>query len=393
MFGDSYIKKNGLSAIIEEVPDPSVEMIVVIPSIKEPNIIKTLESLIKSTSPTCKAEVIIFINHSEDAPEETKYFNQQTRAELDKWIKINCPPFMTIYPIGPVSLPRKWAGAGLARKRGMDEAMRRFNYLNKPKGIIVSLDADAVVHEKYFCEIEKYFLENPNIIGTTIFFEHQTDGLSKKQFEGIRLYEQYMYYYKEALKYTGYPYAMYTVGSAFAVTANAYVKRGGMNRRKAGEEFYFLQELAQQGKIGEITSKLVFPSARISERAPFGTGQMMKRWMEGTEDLSLTYDLSAFQDLRLFINQITLLYKINEKDFQSFCTKLPKPVMEFLINDNFWYALKNLNDNCSNLEIFKLRFFHIFNAFKVLKYLNFVHGTFFQKSDLSDQTIKLKQLI
>ena len=52
------------------------------------------------------------------------------------------------------------------------------------------------------------------------------------------------------MKFAGYPWAMYTVGSAFAVTAEAYVKRGGMNRRQAGEDFYFLQNLAHIGTVG-----------------------------------------------------------------------------------------------------------------------------------------------
>ena len=65
---------------------------------------------------------------------------------------------------------------------------------------------------------------------------------------------------------------MFTIGSAFAVTANAYIKRGGMTRSQAGEDFYFLQTLAQIGTVGEITTTKVYPSARLSDRIPFGTG-------------------------------------------------------------------------------------------------------------------------
>jgi hypothetical protein len=186
---------------------------------------------------------------------------------------------------------------------------------------------------------------------------------------------------------------MYTVGSAFAVTANAYIKRGGMNRRQAGEEFYFLQELAYQGKIGEIKSKIVFPSARISERAPFGTGQMMKRWNEKTEDLSVTFDFQAFKDLKGFFQKRQRLYKITEGNFVEFCKELPIPISKFLETDNFWKQLKNLNDNCSTLTIFTQRFFHLFNAFKILKFLHYSHKNLLKKKLLTEQAIELERAV
>ena len=56
---------------------------------------------------------------------------------------------------------RPIAKAGTARKAGMDEAVRRYNLLGKPQGIIVSLDADTLVDENYLVEIENYFRKNP----------------------------------------------------------------------------------------------------------------------------------------------------------------------------------------------------------------------------------------
>ena len=45
--------------------------------------------------------------------------------------------------------------------------------------------------------------------------------------------------------FVGYPDSIYTIGSAFAVRAEAYMKQGGMNRRQAGEDFYFLYKLTK----------------------------------------------------------------------------------------------------------------------------------------------------
>ena len=98
-----------------------------------------------------------------------------------------------------------------------------------------------------------------------------------KQRLGIQLYEDYLHYYKKALDYAGFPDSIYTIGSAFAVRADAYVKQGGMNRRQAGEDFYFLNKLTKLGKITEINDAYVYPSARVSDRVPFGTGAAMNK--------------------------------------------------------------------------------------------------------------------
>jgi hypothetical protein len=46
-----------------------------------------------------------------------------------------------------------------------------------------------------------------------------------------------------------FSYAYHTVGSAMAVKAYQYVKVGGMNRRQAGEDFYFIQKLVHSGNF------------------------------------------------------------------------------------------------------------------------------------------------
>jgi glycosyltransferase involved in cell wall biosynthesis len=391
MFANSYISKNQIIPFIQSSPDPRVEIIIVIPCLNEPDIIQTLESLLKSIPPDSPVEVIVIINHSITENSDIKESNLKTRKKIDQWVSSNSACFLHVFPVGPLDLPEKWAGAGLARKKGMDEAIIRFNKIGKPHGIIVSLDSDTVVAENYLIEIQRHFADNPDHIAATIMFEHRKQNLSDKLKEGIILYENYLHYYKNALKFTGFPYAMYTVGSAFAVTADAYVRRGGMTRRKGAEEFYFLQKLAHQGKIGEIAATKVFPSSRTSERAPFGTGQMMKKWMEGKEDLSLVVSFQAFVDLKLFFLKKDSLFKINKQDFDAFLDLLPVPVSDFLKADDFWTIIEELNKNCSDIHSFQTRFFHLFDAFKVHKYMNYVHLHHFRKANIDDQIELLNQ--
>ncbi len=392
MFANRYLQKQNRKTLIESAPNKEVGIIIVIPCIREPNILQTLESLNSCDLPIQKVEVIVLINHSEIASKEIKEFNLKTKEELENWILTINNHKLSFNVVAPIELQKKWAGAGLARKRGMDEAVLRFNIFGKPDGIVVSLDADTLVAKNYLVEIENYFKQNPKNVGATIPFEHQTNQIDQKQLEGIRLYEKYLGYYKNALEFTGYPYSMFTIGSAFAVTADAYVKRGGMNRRQAGEDFYFLQNLVQQGKVVEILNTKVYPSARLSDRVPFGTGPILQKWMNGEEDLTETYNLQAFIDLKELFVIKEKFFKIDETEFNKIILDLPKTVRQFLNEDNFWKELYDLNRNCSTLKTFENRFFQKFNAFKILKYLNFVHEYFYEKVDLVVQIEKLKRL-
>lgn len=391
MFASRYLKKNNNKALIQQSPTDKTGISIVIPCFREPQILDTLNSLKNCKPPKSNVEVIVLINHAETAPEEIRKFNAQTKQQIDEWVPENDTEKISFFTVGPVELKKKWAGAGLARKSGMDEAVRRFNEVNKPDGILVSLDADTLVQNNYLVEIENYFDSHPEVPGATIAFEHQTAELTGKHLKGIRLYEKYMEYYKKALEYTGYPYPMFTVGSAFAVTAGAYVKRGGMNRRQAGEDFYFLQNLAQIGPVGQINTTRVFPSARLSNRVPFGTGPILRKWMEGKEDLTQTYNFEAFGDLKDFFDVKDQLFLVEKQDYKLFLMKLPLPVGNFLIEDNFREDIKDLNQNCSSLKSFQTRFFQKFNAFKILKFLNFSHDQFYSKASLDEQIEKLKK--
>lgn len=392
MFADNYLQKNSRVPLIQAPPVADCGIIVVIPCFREPDILLTLESLNLCDLPVHTVEVIVLINHSEVASEEIKEYNLKTKKEVEEWISNHKKEGLTFYVLGPVELQKKWAGVGLARKSGMDEALSRFNSLQKPKGIIVSLDADTLVKKNYLLKIEKHFNQYPGDVGVTISFEHQTNGLDKNELEGILLYEKYLVYYKKALEFVGYPYAMFTVGSAFAVTAESYVKRGGMTRRQAGEDFYFLQNLALIGRVGELTSTKVYPSARVSNRVPFGTGPIMGKWKNGEEDLTKTYNLQAFIDLKQFFDLVEKLFKIDENGFHEITEKLPNTIRQFIQTDNFWKEIEDLNQNCSSLKSFRTRFFHKFNAFKILKYLNFAHENDYKKEDLEVQFQALNKL-
>jgi hypothetical protein len=392
MFADRYFEKAGrFRSLISDSADDQTIMTVIIPCLKEPDILLTLESLRVCEPVPGKTEVIILINEPENCPSDVSSFNLRTYTAVREWIRDHPSDWLKFYEAGPVRLPAKWAGAGMARKTAMDEALYRFNQLNRPEGIIISLDADTLVERNYLRAILDHFLLHPDDAGATIRFSHQTEGLPERQQLGIRLYEQYLYCFKQALSFTGYPNALYTVGSAFAVTAGAYVRRGGMSRRKAGEDFYFLQNLTQTGHVGEIGSTCVHPSSRVSQRVPFGTGPFMKKWMEKTDDEFLTYNFQAFRDLKRLFDERSRLFRTGTNEPETLMNSLPEPLRAFLRQENLMPEIVELSRNCSQLETFNERFYQVFNAFRILKFLNFAHHRFYEKTPLEECLTALKK--
>ncbi len=394
-FADRYIQNNVVyPTFISEEVLPLLSVIVMIPCLNEPEILRTLESLWSCNPIESFCEVIVVVNDSETSSSEIKRFNWETYQTLYAWKKENDRTNLILHPIYAPDVVAKFAGAGMARKIGMDEAIRRFNAINNPNGTIVSLDSDCLVSPNYLQHIESCFAENKSCFAATINFKHRVEEMNDpKQKRGIQLYEDYLHYYKNALDFAGFPDSIYTIGSAFAVRAEAYVKQGGMNRRQAGEDFYFLNKLTKLGQITELKEVFVYPSARVSDRVPFGTGAAMTKWMNEAEDLNLTYNFAAFLDLKRLFNQVDSLFRLSEANYSGFKSYLPDSIQEYLQSLEFQVKLAEINQNSSTLITFRKRFFQFFDAFIILRFLNLAHQKYYPRQNLAEAITQLKECV
>lgn len=377
----NYLEKRALyTQLIKEKPNKNLEIIVVIPCFNEPDLIKTLNSLWSSQRTEKKTEIIIVINSSEKSSLEIIEKNQQTYDETKVWISQHKDDNLSFYLINEENLPKKFAGVGLARKIGMDEAVRRFVELEKD-GIIVGFDADSLCEKNYLTEIEKTFRQNPKTNAASIYFEHPLEGeeFSSEVYKRILQYDLYLRYYIHALRYAGLPYAYHTIGSSFAVKASVYAKQGGMNRRKAGEDFYFLQKIIPLGNYKEINSTKVIPSPRPSDRVPFGTGAAVEKLLADENPDYLTYNPDAFVVLKEIFDKRIEFFQIDKQLINQKIKELKSISAKFLIENNFEQDLIKINTNSPNVKIFDKRFFDWFNAFRALKFLNFLHEKEFEK--------------
>ena len=360
-------------------PSKDLKIIVVIPSYNEKNIQPTIDSLfLKQDDFSFNVEVIVLINNSESEIEEIKEQNLLTLKTLQILSETYSKSNMHLIPVLIGDLDTKHAGVGWARKLGMDIATQRFRTINF-NGTIVGLDADTVVESNYLNSIYSFFSNN-NFNAASIYFEHPItgDSFSDVHLEQIKYYELHLRYYKNSLKYSNLPYSFHTIGSAFALTASAYARQGGMNRRKAGEDFYFINKLIKGEIFGEINDTKVMPSPRVSNRVPFGTGKAILEGLNTKKDLSLTYDFQSFEVIHSWIN------RIETKDFKY--ENFPE-ILKAYLGEETWIKhhtmmLNNTNSHKSYLKLF----YNIFDAFWMLKFIHYLRDNYYPNTRLLDNT-------
>jgi hypothetical protein len=372
-----YLEKYAYRPRLIDTPVPSdLGIVVVIPAFNEVNISQALLALQGCSRPPCQVEVIVVINQSESASAEIDQVNRKTLVEVCEWEKRtegSRDPGFSVYGIYESALPKKHAGVGFARKIGMDEAVRRYEEIDREEGVIACLDADSTCRVDYLTELFRHFQENPETPGCSIRFEHPTFGneFSPKTYLAITYYELHLRYYNQALKASGAPYAYHTVGSSMAVRANAYQKQGGMNRRKAGEDFYFLHKIIELGNFSELNTTVVYPSSRPSDRVPFGTGKAINSFLSSSQSAFYTYSPRAFKYLAEFFQNIPEFY-ITKPQLVTLGGQVPYVMIDFLSAYFFDDRIVEIYQNSKGLNSFEKRFYRWFNAFMVLKFVHFV---------------------
>ncbi len=367
--------------LITKAPDKALGMIVVIPSYNEPGLLSTLECINSCQLPKCKIEVLVIINEFESSPQQISVQNQKSYKAAIEWsgeFKNSSIQYHILYIN---DIPEKKHGVGFARKIGMDEAARRFMYNNSlHEGIIVAFDADSTCCPDYLIEIEKHFNSHMNCPGVSTYFEHPYQLTPEKHTrEGILQYELHLRYLVQAQRYADFKQAFQTVGSCMAIRSDAYIRAGGMNTRKAGEDFYFLNRIISMGNYMELKTSVVYPSARISNRVPFGTGRAMLNWSQKQQQSLLTANPDTFSVLKSFFLKIDRTQPAN-----IILEGLHESIVSFLKKDNFNHHWKIITSGTNAEESFQKRFTQYFDAFKLLKFMHYSRDNYFEDVPVID---------
>jgi hypothetical protein len=386
---------------LEWLEVPGIEQVIVVPAICEFKQIESLlYSLIKNDRSLLQKSLVIFvINNSLSSSREIKEDNKQSLSLCRSIInKSSSRPFineilksgMKIGLIDASSEVKefedKQGGVGLARKIGLDQALKVFDYSISGKKLLISLDADCTVEENYLREINIYF-NKQNIFVANIDFEHNLEG-EKISRRGIISYEIYLRQYVIGLLFARSPYSFHTIGSILVCDHEAYIKAGGMNTRKAAEDFYFLQKLAKHYKIHKITSTKVKPSARQSWRVPFGTGKSMTDYLTGKKEI-LLYDPDEYVILKNWLELFNSDLSFNADSLLIETKKIHPELFNFLVGRKFFEDWNRILRNSKSEKQLNYQRKNWFDAFKTLKLMHHLRDTSFPMIGIKSGVEKL----
>lgn len=374
------------------------ENVIVIPSLAEyeqlPHCLKSLEQ--NDETLLDKTLIMVVVNNSVSADDEIKSNNKRTIQLLKSYNgKLNLS-FIDAASKGK-ELPDKFAGVGLARKIGCDLALRKFDYCSDRKKIIFFLDSDCTVSSNYLKKVTSEF-HKKDLHSAVIEYEHHYSEDSPEA-EAIICYEIFLRYHRLGLKFAKSYYDYHTIGSTIVCDVESYIKAGGMNKRKAGEDYYFLEKLAKLEKISTVSEPLVYPSSRKSWRVPFGTGQRITRHLSKKQNEYVGYNPESFKILKKWLNYFSSANVIDTKSILKKAKNISPGLYYFLLSHNFerdWERILRNNQSAEEIQKQKIYWFDAFRTLKLIHYLRdngYPNINLFDAVDLLLQWLKIKSNI
>lgn len=381
---NKYLSKYSLEGWEIEWNQAQVTTVVVIPAIKEhKNLLLLLSSLEQLDKKHISTTLFLFvINNTVISPQEVKEENRLTidylrQLMLQKRNGNNLNIGLIDASKEGKELNEKDGGVGLARKIGMDAALKIFNYTSEYPKLLICLDADCTVSKNYLTGINEHFYLTKSE-AASIYFEHSPEPLS----DAIINYEIFLRYYVHGLRFANSYYAFHTIGSSMACTYNSYIKVEGMNKKKAAEDFYFLEKLAKTTSISKINNVTVFPSQRGSWRVPFGTGQRINRFHSQSQDEYLLYNPEIFIILKEWLILLDNITSTSPETILELSREIHPGLAEFLKKNSFISSWKNILHTSRSTEQINRQKHKWFDGFKTLKLVHYLRDNGFPNQNM-----------
>lgn len=136
-------------------------------------------------------------------------------------------------------------------------------------------DGDTIFGADFF-EVEVW----AGTVGASVLFRpflHQIENASVFERQGILIYELFLRYLRLGLRDAGSPFSYHSVGSTQSLKLGALEILGGVPHVSAGEDFHLFEKASKVFEIFEAPRRFtVWPSGRVSDRVPFGTGRSVR---------------------------------------------------------------------------------------------------------------------
>ena len=278
-------------------------------------------------------------------------------------------------------------GVGEARRIGLDLALSVLTDNGVEGGLLCSLDADTVVEADYLANIRRHFAVT-GCRSAVVDYAHTLPDDSARRIAIVR-YELFLRYHELGLRLAGSPYAFPTIGSTIVTRCDAYVAAGGMNRRQAGEDFYFLQELVKTGGVGRVNSTTVHPSARSSDRVPFGTGASISRHLSGGDDGAMVYHPAGYRVIGDWLSVVEGRLDHPASDHLERAARISAQLKAFLIRNDFEETWPKIQHNSPDLDGLERQFHRWFDGFRTLKLIHHLRDNGLPRQPIFDAVREL----
>lgn len=343
---------------------------VVIPALAEgESLFASLASLAANPAAELRRTlVVVVVNHG---PAASAADQARNRADLQRLAQGAAPGELQLCWIDAASpgleLPAAQAGVGLARKLGLDRALERLDWSAEP--LLICLDADTLVEPGYLAAIRQHFATAPQGAAVLPFCHRPADEPAGQA--AIDRYELFMRCHLLGLSRAGSPYAFITLGSAIACRASSYVRSGGMSRRRAGEDFYFLQQLARTDGVSQLQGTRVYPAPRVSHRVPFGTGRGVTRLLQGDDAAVRPYPVDCYRILAAWLAAVAATPLASADQLLRTARGISTGLAEFLVQADWRQVWTRLAANHARPQE-RLKAFH--DWFDALRTLRLIHA-------------------
>ena len=334
-----------------------------------------------------KVQIIVVVNNHHDSPPEVIADNRNTLHTLEYFHRerILAPLHLGWVDASSAGfeLPEN-EGVGLARKIGSDIALMILEEQGSINAPIIHLDADSPPSAGYLDVLLSFYNERPRWAALS-GYQHPTDCEHKRQCSSIISYEIYMRYHELALRYSGSPYAYPALGSIMSSTALAYAAAGGMNRRCAGEDFYFLQQLRKTGNIEHIPYSMVYPSNRFSQRTPFGTGRVIANEnMNETNVYDFLFHPECYTVLKQWLELANDTIMLPPAELVNAAGTVHKELKSFLKTKRFQAQWEKISANHPTTKARSQQFHVWFDGLRTIQLIHHLRDTAFPNIPAED---------
>lgn len=156
-------------------------------------------------------------------------------------------------------------------------------------------------------------------------------------------------------------------------TPGLYIKCEGMNRRKAGEDFYFLEKAAKHTHIPVVHDALVYPSSRESERVPFGTGRRIIRHNRHEINPDRIYDFTTFEIIRKWYDAARdFSMRTTSEDLSITALSIHAGLSEFFKQSGFFDVFDKIKQNSRTDAQLRKQISGWIDSFRILKLIHYL---------------------